>query len=813
MSDIVVSFKAKGEKRLIEAINKLQRATGKHTTTIIKNTVATNKNRKSNSGLLKSQRLVSGSFATMRSHLLLFNFAMGLGISQIIKFGKEAAKIDSMKTAFVSLTGGVGSASIALDKLQEATNGTMSQFDLFQQANNAMILGVSKNSDEMAEMFDIAQRLGRALGKDTASSVESLITGIGRQSRLMLDNIGIIVKADEAYESYARKIGKSKDSLTDAEKKQAFMNATLDSARKKLSRLGDETLSTQDSYDKLGASLKDTGAEVGSIVNEAFIPLINASTKFFKSLDKETLRTLIELLTTVGLGFAALKGYALAAAGSMRVLNAIKVSVVAGFLALTARVTAAGARLISFGSILAAGRTVLATFLSVLTGISATTLGWIAILGGAIFGIIKWTGLFGSASDEAEDLDKNIKNVSTSMEEVSASPISQELQDFIDKMIETNELLEFHNRIMSEDLMKSFNQSVDITAMDLMKENLQSLKDEAILAEQEFKKLAKTATEGGTEADWFAAKQAQENLNSLNKEIEILEKRVDQDWVSAKFIPFITEADQVNLKNFTDLFTQVTGISKDFFQGAEAQTLKDSLGTVITSEEELLAVLSNMQKAGFELNDQAIQTIVLNFQKSKQNKKLKDETKDQMEWDDLSTKERLGHVSTLMKSFGVLAGSTGKNAKISARLAQAGAIIDTYAGANKAFKIGGPLGFITGAAIIAQGLANVAKIETQLSKMGGGGSAPQFAEGGYVGGKPHSQGGTIIEAERGEFVMSRNATESIGLETLNQMNQQGGSGSINVTVTGNVLTQDFVEGELAESIKEAVRRGSDFGLT
>ncbi len=87
-----------------------------------------------------------------------------------------------------------------------------------------------------------------------------------------------------------------------------------------------------------------------------------------------------------------------------------------------------------------------------------------------------------------------------------------------------------------------------------------------------------------------------------------------------------------------------------------------------------------------------------------------------------------------------------------------------------------------------------------------------YAEGGYVGGRPHSEGGTIIEAERGEFVMSRNAVESIGLETLNQMNQSGGGASINVNVSGNVLTQDFVEGELAESIKEAVRRGSDFGI-
>ena len=115
------------------------------------------------------------------------------------------------------------------------------------------------------------------------------------------------------------------------------------------------------------------------------------------------------------------------------------------------------------------------------------------------------------------------------------------------------------------------------------------------------------------------------------------------------------------------------------------------------------------------------------------------------------------------------------------------------------------------AAVLAQGAVQIATISNALSQMGSG--APQYAEGGYVGGRPHSQGGTIIEAERGEFVMSRNATESIGLETLNQMNQQGGAGNINISVTGNVLTQDFVEGELAESIKEAVRRGSDFGLS
>ena len=89
--------------------------------------------------------------------------------------------------------------------------------------------------------------------------------------------------------------------------------------------------------------------------------------------------------------------------------------------------------------------------------------------------------------------------------------------------------------------------------------------------------------------------------------------------------------------------------------------------------------------------------------------------------------------------------------------------------------------------------------------------AKQFETGGLVGGKRHSQGGTMIEAEQGEFVMSRDAVESIGAGTLEAMNQ-GGGGAITVNVSGNVMTDDFVENELAEKIATAVRRGTDFGM-
>jgi hypothetical protein len=254
---ITVKFIPDGQERLVNAIKSLDRASKSLTNAQNKLLNSTKKLENAQNQQRKTTRILGGTFAVLRSRMLLFSFAMSLGVRQLGRFVLQASKVESMERAFTTLTGATEDSSIAFAKLQEATDGTMSEFDLFQQANNAMILGVSKNSDEMAEMFDIAQRLGRALGRDTASSVESLITGIGRQSRLMLDNIGIIVKSDEAYESYANKLGKSVDSLTDAEKKQAFLQATMESARAKVKTLGDETLSSQDAFDRLSSSTQN----------------------------------------------------------------------------------------------------------------------------------------------------------------------------------------------------------------------------------------------------------------------------------------------------------------------------------------------------------------------------------------------------------------------------------------------------------------------------------------------------------------------------------------------------------------------------
>ena len=146
---------------------------------------------------------------------------------------------------------------------------------------------------------------------------------------------------------------------------------------------------------------------------------------------------------------------------------------------------------------------------------------------------------------------------------------------------------------------------------------------------------------------------------------------------------------------------------------------------------------------------------------------------------------------------------------MSLKLAQASAVADSIAGSAKAFSQNGIVGYITGVAMLAQMMSRVQTIQQQINE------AQKFETGGLVGGRRHSQGGTMIEAERGEFVMSRNAVNTIGVENLNRMNQgqSGGGGSINISINGGMISPDFVENELAESIREAVRRGADFGIS
>ena len=78
--------------------------------------------------------------------------------------------------------------------------------------------------------------------------------------------------------------------------------------------------------------------------------------------------------------------------------------------------------------------------------------------------------------------------------------------------------------------------------------------------------------------------------------------------------------------------------------------------------------------------------------------------------DDAEKNAKLDTLSAISGGLTALAELDKENAALSKATGVASAIIDTFVGANKAFAQGGAAGFITGGAIIASGLANVATI-------------------------------------------------------------------------------------------------------
>jgi len=92
------------------------------------------------------------------------------------------------------------------------------------------------------------------------------------------------------------------------------------------------------------------------------------------------------------------------------------------------------------------------------------------------------------------------------------------------------------------------------------------------------------------------------------------------------------------------------------------------------------------------------------------------------------------------------------------------ATIETANAVIKAYSDGGPFAGPALAAIAgAVGLAQIAVISAT--------PLPEFEKGGRIKGKRHRDGGTVIEAEEGEFVINRKAAKKIGFDNLEALNR------------------------------------------
>lgn len=132
------------------------------------------------------------------------------------------------------------------------------------------------------------------------------------------------------------------------------------------------------------------------------------------------------------------------------------------------------------------------------------------------------------------------------------------------------------------------------------------------------------------------------------------------------------------------------------------------------------------------------------------------------------------------------------------------AVMNTSEAYTKVLGQTGIFGIALAPMVAALGAIQIAMIAAQ--------SPPTMARGGVVGGALHSQGGTMINAEKGEYVVSRAGVESIGIETLNKINSGSQASGSSIVINNPILGKDTIEDEIIPQIKEALRRGGDIGI-
>lgn len=162
-----------------------------------------------------------------------------------------------------------------------------------QAARNSMIqmmqagleLGpVAKGAaSQISQLARASQDLAVVSGENSSATLQRMVTNIQQLDVVGLRFMGVVVNLDEAQSKYATTIGKTAGALTQQERQQALLNATMEKAK----GLQGAYEASMDTVGKKLASMKRYQEEAAAAIGESLLPaytlLVDKATSFLKS--------------------------------------------------------------------------------------------------------------------------------------------------------------------------------------------------------------------------------------------------------------------------------------------------------------------------------------------------------------------------------------------------------------------------------------------------------------------------------------------------------------------------------------------------
>lgn len=202
----------------------------------------------------------------------------GYVIKEMMRIAEESINVEK---GFKNLSDTAEGGSKALLKaMQQASAGMIDQTNLMKSANLAIQLMGQDVIEKLPEMAKIATAIAQQRGEDASKMLNDLVAAAGRQSVMILDNLGISsVRAGQLMEEYASKLGKTRDQLTETEKRSAFFYATMKAGNEIVAQGG----GVVDDYATRIARLKAKTTDLADATSRLLVPIFE---KFVSLLTK-----------------------------------------------------------------------------------------------------------------------------------------------------------------------------------------------------------------------------------------------------------------------------------------------------------------------------------------------------------------------------------------------------------------------------------------------------------------------------------------------------------------------------------------------
>ena len=204
-----------------------------------------------------------GAYATLAANV----FAATAAFNAL----RGAAQVQTLIEGFTFLGNAAGQSSMQIARgIQEITDGAVSLEIALRSSAIALTSGFDTN--QIAELAEVAKNASIALGRNMADSIDRLFRGVAKLEPEILDELGIMVRLDTAVNKYAAQLGKSVTALTDFERRQAFLNETLTQGALKYGDLSGRI--DPNPYDKLASAFANLTEKGLNLINKFMTPLL-----------------------------------------------------------------------------------------------------------------------------------------------------------------------------------------------------------------------------------------------------------------------------------------------------------------------------------------------------------------------------------------------------------------------------------------------------------------------------------------------------------------------------------------------------------